>query len=53
MTRSQTTGISKHVVFRVEAISDDCEVRLRGVLDRNNIPLDPAGARAEQEIVAI
>ena len=50
---TQTTGISKHVVFRFEAISDNGEVRLRGVFDRNNIPLDPAAARAEQEIAAI
>ncbi|ETO15391.1 hypothetical protein RFI_21974 [Reticulomyxa filosa] len=41
LTRNQTDGLPKSVTFQVTEIDDDGLVQLRGVLDRNQIPLNP------------
>ncbi|ETO30397.1 hypothetical protein RFI_06723, partial [Reticulomyxa filosa] len=43
--RSQTDGRAKSVTLRVIDVQDDGSVILRGVLDRNLIPLDPQHAQ--------
>jgi len=45
LNRNRSTGLAKCVTFRCASISDDGQVSLRAVLDRNNIPLDPAAAK--------
>lgn len=45
LVRNQRTGIEKSVIFRCTDISDDGEITLKGILDRNSIPLDPTHAK--------
>mmetsp|Transcript_17193 Transcript_17193/g.15442 ORF Transcript_17193/g.15442 Transcript_17193/m.15442 type:complete len:702 (+) Transcript_17193:2-2107(+) len=45
LVRSQTTGEVKCVIFRCTDVSDDGQIKLQAVLDRNNIPLDPMHAK--------
>ena len=45
LTRSVSTGMIKFVTFRVIDVLDDGTIVLRGLLDRNLIPLDPTKAK--------